>query len=139
MLEHLTRGVGLLEEAEFKSRQEAEQLARSLQDLREHLLKVQCLDDQTWSQEAYAVELTRALTTLENARMEWNTARLKWPLLNPTPATDGQPDARPPGLLAEVSELSLGRLCRLGLGLTWPLALVLMLAATVFLVAWFAR
>jgi len=139
MMEHLTRGVGLLEEAEFKARQEAEQLARSLQDLRDHLLKVQSLDDQSWGQETYAVELTRALTTIENARMEWNSARLKWTLLNPTPAVDTSGPIRQPGTLAELSELGLGRLCRLGLGLTWPLALVLLLAAAALVVAWFAR
>ena len=35
------------------------------------------------------IELTRALTTLENARMEWNSARLKWTVLDKAlPASD---------------------------------------------------
>ncbi len=34
----------------------------------------------TWTKENFQIELTRALTTLENARMEWNSARLKLPL-----------------------------------------------------------
>src|SRR6266700_6356352 len=34
MEQHLTRGVGLLEEAEFAARRDAEQMARSLADLR---------------------------------------------------------------------------------------------------------
>src|SRR5262245_15142347 len=39
MLQNLTRGVGLLEEAEFNSRRDAEQMAKTLTELREALLK----------------------------------------------------------------------------------------------------
>src|SRR5213075_134164 len=82
MLQSLTRGVGLLEEAEFNARRDAEQMARTLCELREALTKVQTIHEETWTQENYNLELTRALTVIDNARMEWNAARLKWPLLS---------------------------------------------------------
>src|SRR2546426_1320111 len=41
MVQHLTRGISLLEEAEFAARRDAEQMSKTLIDLRESLVKVQ--------------------------------------------------------------------------------------------------
>src|SRR6266446_329553 len=81
MIHHLTRGLGLLEEAEFNARRDVEQMAKALVDLREALTKIQAIHEETWTKEDFNVELTRALTALENARMEWNAVRLKIPVL----------------------------------------------------------
>src|SRR5258708_16120763 len=81
-IQSLTRGVGLLEEAEFAARRDAEQMAKSLVDMRDALAKVESTNEQTWTKESFAVELTRALTVIENARMEWKAARLKFPILS---------------------------------------------------------
>src|ERR1043165_5202439 len=89
MLQSLTRGIGLLEEAELTSRREAEQMAKTLAEFRDALDKVQILNEQNFGRENYTVELTRALTTIENARMEWNTARLKFGVLNSEPGVAG--------------------------------------------------
>src|SRR5581483_4804060 len=48
-IQNLTRGVGLLEEAEFAARREAEQLAKSLTDLREALTKVEATNEAAWT------------------------------------------------------------------------------------------
>ena len=72
MLHHLTRGIGLLEEAEFAARRDAQQMAKSLDELREALGKIQTIHEDTWTKDDLNVELTRALTIVENARMEWN-------------------------------------------------------------------
>jgi chromosome segregation ATPase len=76
MIHSLTRGLGLLEEAEFNSRRDAEQMAKAISDLREALVKVEAVHEETWTKDNFAVELTRALTAIENARMEWNSSRL---------------------------------------------------------------
>jgi hypothetical protein len=124
MLQSLTRGVGLLEEAEFNSRRDAEQMAKTLTELRDALIKVQSVREETWTQDNYSVELTRALTVVDNARMEWNAARLKWQMLNGAPVTEVGPVAvGKPSPLA-VESLNFFQLCRLGLALTWPLAVV---------------
>jgi hypothetical protein len=128
MLQHLVRGVGLLEEAEFNARQEAEQVAKTLAGLRDATVKIQSIQEESWTPATYPVELTKALTTIENARMEWNAARLKWPRLSGAsqdPAAVAGPGAGRPSLSAEVLEcLGFIPLCRLGLGLHWPLLLV---------------
>jgi hypothetical protein len=132
MAQHLTRGVGLLEEAEFDARREAEQMARSLLDLREALGKVQSIQEETWTNDNLNVELTRASTIIENARMEWNSARMKFSVLNDTGATE-TPGATPPDQAAPrlFPPQSYAEICKLGLAITWPLALV---ALGIFLV-----
>lgn len=137
MEQHLTRGVGLLEEAEFGLRRDAEQMAKALADLREALTKVQGINEESWKKENLNTELTRALTILENARMEWNSARLKFDVLNPEaaaslPAAAGG-TAPAPGETLEsfLHRKSYGELCKLGFALTWPVAVA---ALAIFLV-----
>src|SRR5580704_2399744 len=81
IIHNLTRGLGLLEEAEFNTRREGEQMNKIITDFRDALTKVEAIHDEAWTKENFNVELTRALTAVENARMEWNSARLKIPAL----------------------------------------------------------
>jgi hypothetical protein len=129
MLQNLTRGLALLEEAEFGARSEAEQMARTLADLRGALSKIEGIHQDTWTQDSFDTELTRALTALENARMEWNSARLRFPLLATRPEEKtGAVPGPGPGLAALPAGHTFGQLCRIGFALTWPLALVGLLA-----------
>jgi predicted nuclease with TOPRIM domain len=134
LIQNLTRGLGLLEEAEFASRRDAEQMARSLADLRDGLAKVQAIHEETWTKDNFNVELTRALTAIENARMEWNGARLKFPVLSGQGPSQESAAARETVAAQPLTSLGFGELCRLGLGLTWPLALVALGALAVLVV-----
>jgi DNA repair exonuclease SbcCD ATPase subunit len=134
MLQNLTRGVDLLQEAEFASRRDAEQMSKSLVDLREALTRLQTIKEETWTQENFSVELTRALTAIENARMEWNTARLKFEVLS-MPSAEAQKPALDPDA-AQVPTLlncSFVKLCKLGFALSWPVAAVLLLGVLILL------
>ena len=136
MVHNLTRGLGLLEEAEFNARREAEQMAKSLVELRDALSKIEAIQEQHWTKENFNVELTRALTILENARMEWNSARLKIPLLGDTPTAEVESgNAGPARLPMALAGQSFGQLCRVGFALTWPLAAVALLAIAGVVVA----
>ena len=133
IVQNLTRGVGLLVEAEFAARRDAEQMAKTLSGLQDALTKVEAIHDESWTKENYNIELTRALTTIENARLEWNSARLKWPSLsNPSAKST---DAAAPGVsgLATIRDLDFLALCKMGLALTWPLAVIALLTAGVLL------
>lgn len=135
MQHHLTRGLGLLEEAEFAARRDAEQMTKTIADFREALAKVQAIHEETWTQDNWNVELTRALTTIENARMEWNSARLKWPVLDRDPVAAENPDNSKTTTASRLLEArSFGELCKLGLALTWPLAAVALVALAIFVV-----
>jgi DNA repair exonuclease SbcCD ATPase subunit len=133
MEQHLTRGVGLLEEAEFTARRDAEQMSKALADLREALVRIQGIHEETWTKDNLNAELTRALTAVENARMEWNSARLKFPILSGAQAAPAEnPPAAPSQSLENVlQQKSYAELCKLGLALTWPIVLV---AIAIFLV-----
>lgn len=134
-IQSLTRGVGLLEEAEFSARRDAEQMAKTLADMRDALAKVEATNEQSWTKENFQTELTRALTTIENARMEWNSARLKFPVLSgevPGPESKSAGEATAQSWLANQS---FGRLCKIGLALTWPVALVALGAAAAIFAA----
>ena len=141
MVHNLTRGLGLLEEAEFTARRDAEQMAKTLGDFRDALSKVEAVHEETWTKDNFNVELTRALTAIENARMEWNTARLKFPVLAGQNQSGGG-DASSPSTTAEQSLLanrSFGELWKLGLALTWPVALAVFIALVVLVAMWSRR
>jgi hypothetical protein len=131
IIQNLTRGIGLLEEAEFTARRDAEQMARTITDFRDALAKVQAIRDESWSKDAFAVELTRGLTAVENARMEWNSARLKLTVLagENAPAAAAKPGPVTPAGLAG---LPFGQLCKIGLAITLPLVGVGLLALGAF-------
>ena len=134
-IQNLTRGVGLLEESEFGARREAEQMAKALIDLRDALAKVQAVHEESWTKDNFNIELTRALTALENARMEWNAARLKFPILSGTAQNGSASTSATAAPTASfLAAHSFGELCRLGLALTWPLAAVALVALAALLV-----
>jgi chromosome segregation ATPase len=134
MTHNLTRGLGLLEEAEFNTRREAEQMVKTIADFRDALVKIEAVHDEAWTKENFNIELTRALTAIENARMEWNTARLKLPALSPEALKKAEVEAAPQPAISPLAALSFGQLCKMGLAITWPLVLVALGALGVFIV-----
>jgi len=134
ILQNLTRGLGLLEEAEFAARRDADQMVKTVGDFRTALAKIQAIHDETWTKENFQIELTRALTTLENARMEWNSARLKLPALagESKPATVAEKNS-PASTAPSLAEMNFGQLCKIGLALTWPLLFVASGALGIFI------
>ena len=126
MLHELTRSLGLLEEAQLDAQRDAEQMTRSMDDLRDALTKVDSLVEVDTHDEDWKVLLTRNLTTIENARMELNSARLKWTLLSGIRDDEGQGFTAPvqPGQTGLPIPKSFGQLCLWGLALTWPVLLL---------------
>jgi hypothetical protein len=133
MIHHLTRGLGLLEEAEFNARRDAEQMVKTVADFRDALDKIQAIHDDTWTKDNFSIELTRGLTTIENARMEWNSARLKFSILEGEAKGAAEAEAVPSPAMSPLAGLSVGELCKIGLAMTWPLALVALVALGVFI------
>jgi len=126
MLHELTRSLGLLEEAQLDAQRDAEQMTRSMDDLRDALTKVDSLVEVDTHDEDWKVLLTRNLTTIENARMELNSARLKWTLLSGIRDDESQGFTAPvqPGQTGLPLPKSFGQLCLWGLALTWPVLLI---------------
>ena len=135
MLHELTRSLGLLEEAQLDAQRDAEQMTRSMDDLRDALTKVDSLVEVDTHDEDWKVLLTRNLTTIENARMELNSARLKWTLLSGIRDDEDQGFTAPvqPGQTGLPMPKSFGQLCLWGLALTWPVLLIGAAITTVLL------
>jgi hypothetical protein len=133
MVNNLTRGLGLLEEAEFNARRDSEQMIKTLADFRGALEKIQNVRDETWTKENFQMELTRALTIVENARMEWNSARLKLPALaGESTQKKSETESAPQPIVSPFANLSFGELCKIGLAMTWPLLIVALGALGIF-------
>lgn len=136
IIRNLTRGLGLMEKAEFTARRDAELMVKTLEDFRIALAKVQAINDQAWTKENFQVELTRALTAIENARMEWNAARLKISALAGETKDAAGPLEKPAASVVaapSLAELPFGQLCKIGLAMTWPLLLVAIAALGIFI------
>jgi hypothetical protein len=123
MLQNLLRGVALLEQAEMNLRRDAVQMGRTLDGLRGALTNVQGLNEQTWTDTTWETELARALAAIENARMEWNQARLAWPVLESGSSVPGQTSPASTAV-SPLAGLSAAQWARLGLAFNWPVALL---------------
>lgn len=135
--DQLTHGIGTLEKAAFEARRDAEQITRSLDGLRTAMGEVEALNESNWTDSNWGQELSRALTTIDNARMELNSARLKWPVLDGKSSPTSQPAN--PGHFPGIAELPLPALLRLGFALTWPLLLLGAAALIIASIALFRR
>lgn len=136
MIQHLTRSIARIEEAELSHRREAEQRNKALADLRAALEKVIALNQEAWNKENFEVELTRSLTTVDNARMEWNSARVKFNELAETPESTEPVAAKGTAFGGQGFPQSFADLCRLGFAINWPL---FVLGLLIFLMLWFKR
>lgn len=134
MIHNLARGVGLLEEAEFAARRDAEQMAKTLGELREALNKVQSINDQAWTKDDFQIELTRANTAVESARLEWHAAQIKWPQLSPENLKQAEAKEAPQQPSVPLAERGFFELCRFGFALTWPILAGIIALITVLLI-----
>lgn len=126
-LRDLTRGIAILHKTEFDARAEAEQMARTLEGLESALAQVEAIDEKMWKSKDWNVLLSRDSAAVENARMEWNTARLKWPVLNSSNLLNDEDEAAESKPVKPFTEAqSFADMCRLGFALTWPVAVAVL-------------
>src|ERR1035441_6026125 len=90
-----------------------------------------CLQPRGWrfsmasaTKDNFSIELTRGLTTIENARMEWNAARLKLSVLDGEAKEKSETETISAPAMAPFANASFGELCKFGLAMTWPLVLI---------------
>ena len=124
MLQNLLRGVALLEQAEMNLRRDAVQMGRTLEGLRGALTQVQGLNEQAWTDTTWETELARALAAIENARMEWNQARLAWPVLEGGGGAGAGSTPPASTAISPLAGLNAAQWARLGLAFNWPVALL---------------
>ena len=136
--ENLIRGIGILDEELIQTRRQLALIEKTLSSFSENLAKVQRLNHESWTTESYATELTRALTTLENARMEWNSARVKLPSLDPLKQDTASAQGNLKGLsasslLQSLESSSWSRVFKLGLLIHWPILVIALFTLLIFI------
>jgi hypothetical protein len=99
-------------------------MVKTVTDFRDALDKIQAIHDETWTKDNFSIELTRGLTTIENARMEWNAARLKLSVLDGEAKEKSETETISAPAMAPFANASFGELCKFGLAMTWPLVLI---------------
>ncbi len=83
MIDSLTRGLVTLERDHVETQRHAELCGRTREAFSEYVEQLQDLNDGDWTSTSVRTELSRALTVIENARLEYNRARTKLDCLNP--------------------------------------------------------
>ena len=112
MMQHLTRGLELLEKAEFNARREAEQMKLTVAEFRSNLGNLEVINEEGWTKESFSTELSRALAAVENARMEWNSARLRFSILSGGAVQTPGPEGQQSGVVPLAEGRSMGELCK---------------------------
>jgi hypothetical protein len=130
LIHGLTRALGLLEKAEFNARQEAEQMAKALTGLRDALSKVQSINEESWTKDNFEIELTRALSVVENARQEWNSARLKFPIIDAPTEKEQAPQQL---IQSGIKIPDFYELLKIGFAINFPLVIIILIAIIVIL------
>lgn len=133
----LTRGITILNEETIQAKRNAKQLEDTLQTFSEMLDKIKHLNHETWTEKEYSSELTKALSLLENARMEWNSARIKISSLDGTKNTTTSQNSNELPIstfFEKINNLSFSQVFKLGIILQWPILLGVLLIFSLILI-----
>lgn len=129
------RGIGLLQEEIIRAKRSVHLMENTLQSFSELQKKVQCLNEEDWTKDRYDDELSRALTVLENARMEWNSALVKIPVLDR--AKSGNAFTNKESSLDNSSrsllDMPSGEIMKMSIWLFWPLLLIAAILLLIFI------
>ncbi len=142
MLEMLAQSVVSLEKRGIQTSTLADLLELTRVRFNELREELQSLDETSWSEDVFREELGKALTTVENARMEFNksSARVKsiGSEQEPVSASEYAPAVFSGAIMPPLEEKSFGDWIRIGFAVSLPL-LVLLSIAIVLQVIYFVK
>jgi hypothetical protein len=137
IIEALNRGLIVLEHEQVETQRMLDLIAKTRDIFKEQVVQIDALSDAGWTSDNLKTELSKALATIETARMEFNRACLR------IDALQGKtPENLPPSPLQQLSgpshwleKISFGRALKLGFSFTLPLIII----AIVVLLAQFLK
>ena len=134
MSDKLTRALVVLEREAYNAQSRLEQIRVARESFAQHLELIEAIDPRNWNPSDLHKELSRALSTVDDARTEYNEHRSR------LQAGGGNGDQSLPDTAPGVYENSAGRSfsewLQIGLALTLPLILFGVIAIAIF--AWLA-
>jgi chromosome segregation ATPase len=135
MTDKLTRSLVVLEREAYDSQKKLEQLRATRESFGQHLELIEAIDPKSWNSTELHKELSRALSTVDDARTEFSQQRSR---LQATGGNAG--DAQLPEVAPELADLNGGRSLfqwvQIGFALSLPLIIFGFIA--LFLFFWMA-
>lgn len=134
--ERIARAMAVLERSEHESRKEIEFLQSTRENLGSHLDQVTLINPSDWDPEELDEELSRALSVIENASVDYSKAKAKIEALSGREIdmeTGDFAEGASEGSSSLMEDLPFPELVRRGLGLSLPLIIVLILISLAFL------
>ena len=131
MADKLTRALVVLEREAYSTQNRLEQIRATRESFTQHLELVEAIDPRSWNPADLHKELSRALSTVDDARTEYSEQRSR---LQAAGATDGE--AALPEVASDAYESSSGRSflqwLQIGIALTLPLIIFGAIALALF-------
>jgi DNA repair exonuclease SbcCD ATPase subunit len=131
MADKLTRALVVLEREAYSAQNRLEQIRATRESFSQHLELIEAIDPRSWNPSDLHKELSRALSTVDDARTEYSEQRSRLQVVG---ATGG--DAALPDVAADVygsnDGRSFGQWLQIGLALTLPLILFGAVALAIF-------
>ena len=133
MMDKLTRSLVVLEREAYDTQKKLEQIRATRESFGQHLELVEAIDPKSWNPADLHKELSRALSSVDDARAEFSQQRSRLQA-----ADDAQSDNPLPEVAPNVSDLlhggrSFGQWVQIGLALTLPLIAFGFVALLIFL------
>ena len=134
MTDKLTRSLVVLEREAYDSQKKLEQIRATRESFEQHLSLLEAIDPKSWNPADLHKELSRSLSTVDDARAEFSQQRSRLSATGDEAAEVALPEAAP--------DLSLGRgngfmqWMQIGLAFTLPLIIFGLFALIIFF--WFA-
>jgi len=135
MTDKLTRALVVLEREAYNAQSRLEQIRVARESFAQHLELVEAIDPRNWDPSDLHKELSRALSTVDDARTEYNEHRSRLQAGGGGNGEQSLPDTTP-GVYESNDGRSFSQWVQIGLALTLPLIIFGAIAIAVF--AWLA-
>src|SRR5215475_4975062 len=132
MADKLTRSLVVLEREAYNAQSRLEQIRAAREGFGQHLELIEAIDPKNWNPSDLHKELSRALSTVDDARTEYNEHRSRLQAANGGNEDQSLPDTTP-GVYENTDGRSFIEWLQIGLALTLPL-IVFGIIAVVLLV-----
>jgi DNA repair exonuclease SbcCD ATPase subunit len=131
MADKLTRALVVLEREAYSTQNRLEQIRATRESFTQHLELIEAIDPRTWNPSDLYKELSRALSTVDDARTEYSEQRSRLQAAGATGGEVALPDAAPDAYESNDGR-SFSQWLQIGLALTLPLILFGAVALALF-------
>src|SRR5213082_4089055 len=132
MTEKLARSLVVLEREAYETQKKLEQLRATRESFGQHLEILEGIDPKAWNQADLHRELSRALSTVDDARAEFSQQRSRLQAIATQDSEDVALPEAAPDVAGTRGEKSFGRWVLIGFALSLPLITVGLVALLIF-------